>query len=221
MATRDTDAHEPPLAPVGRLPGDENRPPTAPGACRGGAGPLCGRRGGGVGEAGGQFQSGGGEASPLVAAPGRRGVRLRPIGTVVNGEHGPRHEGWATILSWLALEPRLAPALDGIEEFSHVLVLCWLDRVSRAERQRLRVRPRDRAELPEVGVFATRTQHRPNPIAATVVALLRREGASLLVRGLDALDGTPVLDLKPWGADFGPTAEVRVPPWWRMLPPAT
>ncbi|MBI4507364.1 MAG: tRNA (N6-threonylcarbamoyladenosine(37)-N6)-methyltransferase TrmO [Chloroflexi bacterium] len=146
-----------------------------------------------------------------------RRVVLRPIGFVANGERGPRHEGWAEVVSRLVLQPELAAALDGVEGFSHLLVLFWLDRVTRGQRWRLRVYPRDRRDLPEVGVLATRTQQRPNPIGATVVALLGREGTTLVVRGLDALDGTPVLDVKPWAADFGPTEGVRVPEWWERL----
>lgn len=146
-----------------------------------------------------------------------RRFALRPIGVVANAERGPRHEGWAEVISRLVLRPALAPALDGVEGFSHLLVLFWLHRVARSARRRLRLHPRDRLDLPEVGVFATRTQHRPNPIGATVVELLGREGATLVVRGLDALDGTPIIDIKPWAKDFGPADGVQVPEWWGRL----
>lgn len=146
-----------------------------------------------------------------------RRISIRPIGYVANGERGPRHGGWGDVVSRLVLRPALARALDGVEEFSHLLVLFWLDRVTRGERARLRVHPRDRLDLPEVGVFATRTQFRPNPIGATVVELLAHEGTTLVVRGLDALDGTPIVDIKPWSPAFGPQAGVRTPEWWQQF----
>ncbi len=137
---------------------------------------------------------------------------LEPIGFVRNGVAEPIHWGWEEIESVLELHEKLGPALDGIEGFSHLLVLFWLHGVDPEKRRLLRIRPRDQQDLPEVGVLATRTQYRPNPIGATVVRLLDRDGCRLRVRGLDAVDGTPVIDIKPW-AFWEPLEDVRWP-WW-------
>jgi len=106
--------------------------------------------------------------------------------------------------------------LDGVNEFSHVFVLFWLHGVSEEQRKTLKVHPRGRRDLPLLGVFATRTMLRPNPVGLTLVELVKVEGNVLTVRGLDAFDGTPVLDIKPF--DSWDTVEnVRVPDWWVKL----
>lgn len=92
----------------------------------------------------------------------------------------------------LLLHPELEPALDGLAANSRVLVLYWLDR---ADRGLLRQHPRHRDRA--CGTFALRSPHRPNPIAAAVVPLVAVDGATVVVRGLDCVDGTPLLDLKP------------------------
>jgi tRNA-Thr(GGU) m(6)t(6)A37 methyltransferase TsaA len=96
--------------------------------------------------------------------------------------------------AWLALEPRFAGGLDGIVAGDEVLVLTWLDR---AARDVLRVHPRGDASRGEQGVFATRSPDRPNPIGLHRVTVVEMDGARLRVRDLEALDGTPVVDLKP------------------------
>lgn len=96
--------------------------------------------------------------------------------------------------AWLQLDAAVAPALDGIAAGDEVLVLTWLDR---ARRDVLRVHPRGDPGNPETGVFATRSPDRPNPVGLHRVAVLAVEGLRLHVRGLEALDGTPVIDLKP------------------------
>ena len=125
-------------------------------------------------------------------------ISLHPVGWVANGVTGPKHQGWEEVESEIVIEPELAPALKGLEDYSHILILFWLDRVSPEEKAMLQFRPHDREDLPLLGAFATRSQRRPNPIGLTVVKLLGREGNRLRVMGLDALDGTPVLDIKPY-----------------------
>ena len=84
------------------------------------------------------------------------------------------------------------------EEFSHLFVLFWMHEVSEAARSNMKIHPRGRKDIPLQGVFATRTQHRPNPIGLTLVELLKVNGRVLTVRGLDAYDGTPIIDIKPF-----------------------
>ena len=96
--------------------------------------------------------------------------------------------------AWLVFEPRMAAGLHGIAAGDELLVLTWLDR---AERDVQEVRPRGNPDRPETGVFSTRSPDRPNPIGLHRVTVLDVDGTRLRVRGLEALDGTPVIDLKP------------------------
>jgi len=110
----------------------------------------------------------------------------------------------------------LSEALEGIEEFSHLFVLFWLHEMSDEDRRIMKVRPRGRSDMPLLGIFATRTPHRPNPIGLTRVKLLKVEGNVVTVQGLDAFDGTPVLDIKPFDS-WDTTEDFKVPEWWMKL----
>jgi tRNA-Thr(GGU) m(6)t(6)A37 methyltransferase TsaA len=124
--------------------------------------------------------------------------QLRPIGVVESAltdrATAPKqgHEGAPD--AWLALEPGVAEGLDGIRPGDRLIVLTWLHA---AERDVLRVHPRDDASAPLRGVFGTRSADRPNPIGLHEVEVLAVEGTRLHVQGLEAIDGTPVVDLKP------------------------
>ena len=122
---------------------------------------------------------------------------LRPIGRVVRGPGYPLEEGWEEGIAELEIDAAWAGALEGIEEFSHIWLIWWLDRMGEPP-ESLHVHPERRQELPEVGIFATRSPHRPNPLALTAVELLEHQGRRLRVRGLDACQGTPILDVKPY-----------------------
>ena len=144
-------------------------------------------------------------------------LRLDPIGTVRNGVTAARDEEWGRVVSEIQLRPELADGLRGLEQFSHVMVVFFLHEARFDAVTHLTRRPRDRPDMPLVGIFAQRARHRPNPIAATTVELKRVEGASLFVRGLDAIDGTPVLDLKPHVPAFDSPGKPRVPDWMSRL----
>jgi len=118
--------------------------------------------------------------------------------------------------SQVVLRSDLAEALEGVDGFSHLFVLFWLHETSESQRKILKVHPRGRMDLPLLGIFATRTMLRPNPVGLTLVELVKVEGNVLTVRGLDAFDGTPVLDVKPFDSwDNAETA--KVPEWWKKL----
>lgn len=142
-------------------------------------------------------------------------ICLDPIGFVETEAAGDDVKD-RTQLSRIVVNSTLAPALSGIEEFSHVFVLFWLDKITRKQRKTLRVHPRGRADLPLVGIFAARTNLRPNPIGLTLVELVNVKDNVLTIRGLDAFDGTPVLDLKPYDP-WDKAKNMRVPEWWTML----
>ncbi len=118
--------------------------------------------------------------------------------------------------SKIIVNRNLDAALDGISGFSHLFVMFWLNQIKEEQRLMLKVHPRGRTDLPLTGVFAVRTMLRPNPIGLTLVELIVVEDNVLTIKGLDAYDGTPVLDIKPY--DPWDTAEnPRVPDWWLNL----
>lgn len=123
---------------------------------------------------------------------------LRPIGHVesplIDPADAPKQGSEGGPGAWLVIEPRLLDALDGIEPGDRVIVLTWLHR---ARRDVLQVHPRDDARNPLRGVFSTRSADRPNPIGLHRVRILAVDGVRLRVAGLEAIDGTPVLDVKP------------------------
>ena len=121
-----------------------------------------------------------------------------------------------TRTSEIVFQPELETALAGITDYSHLHVLFWLHEISEKKRQTLKVHPRGRADLPLVGVFGVRTNFRPNPIGLTLVELVKVEGNVLTVRGLDAFNGTPILDVKPYDP-WDIAKKIKVPRWWRKL----
>lgn len=124
-------------------------------------------------------------------------ITLESIGVVRNGITVAHHDTpWPDIESSVILQDRWREALEGLEKFSHIWVIFYFDRMTSEFAPR--VRPMRRADLPLVGVLATRSPQRPNRIGMSVVELLRVSGSTLHVRGLEALDGSPVLDIKPY-----------------------
>jgi tRNA-Thr(GGU) m(6)t(6)A37 methyltransferase TsaA len=144
-------------------------------------------------------------------------VSFRPIAHVVNEVESARYDDWDDVVSDIVLDERLAGALDGIEEYSHVMVLFYISGVTRRQRRIRRLHPRDRQDAPLVGVFATRTQYRPNPIGVTVARLVERQGNRLRVLGLDAYNGTPVMDIKACAPDRDLDKQAHIPQWLEQL----
>ncbi|WP_344660805.1 tRNA (N6-threonylcarbamoyladenosine(37)-N6)-methyltransferase TrmO [Catenulispora subtropica] len=129
---------------------------------------------------------------------------LRPVGRVESSlrdrADAPRQGDEGAPDAWIVIDAACAPALAGLEAGADVIVLTWLDRADRAV---LAVHPRGDVSRPVTGVFQTRSPDRPNPIGLHRVRVLAVEGTRLHVRDLEALDGTPVLDLKPVLGDVG------------------
>ncbi|MFC1977090.1 tRNA (N6-threonylcarbamoyladenosine(37)-N6)-methyltransferase TrmO [Chloroflexota bacterium] len=142
-------------------------------------------------------------------------MTLKAIGIVRNGvKERPPSQGdwWAELVSEIVIDPGLTEALDGLEGFSHIIVLYWMHRAASGELL-IKVHPRGRKEVPLQGLFAVRTPNRPNPIGKTTVRLLQRQGNILRVEGLDAIDGTPVIDIKPYIPGYDSATDTRVPKW--------
>lgn len=141
-------------------------------------------------------------------------IVFSPIGYVKTDAVGDQVKDDA-VISQIVLQPELVEGLEGLAQFSHLFVLFHLNQVAK-EKMQLRIHPKRRADLPLTGIFATRTMIRPNPIGLTIVELLKVECNVLTVRGLDAFDGTPVLDIKPYDPWDLPE-NARAPAWWRKL----
>jgi tRNA-Thr(GGU) m(6)t(6)A37 methyltransferase TsaA len=144
-----------------------------------------------------------------------KGIDLKPIGIVRTTAVGDEVKD-KTHLSEILIDCKLESALQGMTGFSHVFVLFWLHQITAKQRETLKVHPRGRRDMPLLGVFATRTNLRPNPIGLTLCELVKVEHNVLTVRGLDAYDGTPVLDVKPYDA-WDCASNARVPDWWKKL----
>ena len=141
------------------------------------------------------------------------GMSLKAIGIVRNEIKQPLRHGWREIVSDIVLNSNLTEALDGLDEFSHLIVLYWMHQLPAGKQLSLKVHPMGKPELPLVGRFATRSPNRPNPLGQATVRLLERRGNILKVKGLDAIDGTPVIDIKPYIPGYDSATDAKVPPW--------
>ncbi len=170
-------------------------------------------------------------------ATGNNAIQLFPIGVIRNGIEKPMlradknglamqermqkaremHRKIASMVSELVLENKYEPLLDGIEGFSHILVLYWPHLVDQAQRTLEKVRPMGRKDVEEKGIFATCSPVRPNSILVTAVRLLERNGTCLRVRGLEAVDGSPILDLKPYNPNYYRIDHPEIPEWMQRL----
>ncbi len=143
---------------------------------------------------------------------------VRAIGFVSSTRREVVDDGWdAETASITLVSPFDESAVAGLDAFSHVEVIYLFDRVDPASVHTGSRRPRGNPDWPEVGVFAQRVKNRPNRLGLSTCELLAVDGSTLRVRGLDAVDGTPVLDIKPYMEEFAPRAPVRQPPWSHEL----
>jgi tRNA-Thr(GGU) m(6)t(6)A37 methyltransferase TsaA len=144
-----------------------------------------------------------------------RMLELEPIGWVRGGRIEAVDDGWGDVEAVIGLDPvHYAPdALTGLDGFSHVEVVYCFHLLDPAEIVLGTRRPRGNAEWPEVGIFAQRGRVRPNRLGVSTAEIVSVDGLEVRVRGLDAVDGTPVLDLKPHMSGFDPRGEVREPEW--------
>ncbi len=142
-------------------------------------------------------------------------IVFNPIGYVRTVAVGEEVKD-SVVVSEIVLDTDLTKALEGVDGFSHLFVLFYFNKISTKKPQELVIHPKGRADLPLMGIFGTRTMFRPNRIGLTLVELLKLEGNVLTVRGLDAFDGTPVLDIKPYDP-LGLPENARVPSWWAKL----
>jgi tRNA (adenine37-N6)-methyltransferase len=138
---------------------------------------------------------------------------LTVIGRVRSPVKEQSDEGWGQFLARIEMEEPYRAGLQGLEDFSHAVILTYLHQAGFDPAKHLVRRPRGLASMPELGIFAQRAKDRPNPIGLSVVEILAVQAGALLVRGLDAIDGTPVLDIKPYFPVFDRPREARAPAW--------
>jgi tRNA-Thr(GGU) m(6)t(6)A37 methyltransferase TsaA len=140
---------------------------------------------------------------------------MKPVGTVRSTRDEVADDNWDSERAYIELDALefTAESMAGITDFSHVEVLFFMDKVAPEKIERTARHPRNNTAWPKVGIFAQRGKNRPNQIGTTVCRVLRVEGSKLHLEGLDAVDGTPVLDIKPWVGEFAPRGQVFQPPW--------
>ncbi len=146
-------------------------------------------------------------------------INLRPIGFVRGGRTEQINDDWDTITARIDLDTDwlTSEAILGLDGFSHAEVIFQFHRTDPKTLVTTARHPRNNENWPLTGIFAQRGQFRPNRLGMTTCQVLGIDGVSVLVRGLDAIDGTPVLDIKPYMIDFAPRGEVRQPDWARAL----
>ncbi len=144
-------------------------------------------------------------------------MEVQAIGIIHSPVKAVEDERWGDVISEIHLDDAYAPGLQGIESWSHVMVVYYMHEAPFDLERDLVRRPRDRDDMPEVGIFARRSPNRPNGIGVTAVEVVKLEGHVLTVRRLDAIDGTPVLDLKPYAPVYDSVYEPLIPVWFIRL----
>jgi tRNA-Thr(GGU) m(6)t(6)A37 methyltransferase TsaA len=142
-------------------------------------------------------------------------ISMTPIGVVRSTRKELADDNWLREQTSIELDASqfTADALAGLSDFSHVEIVFYMNQADPAMTERAARRPRDNSAWPSVGIFAQRGKDRPNHIGVTVCRIKEVSGTSLIVEGLDAVDGTPVLDIKPWVAEFAPRGAAHQPTW--------
>jgi tRNA (adenine37-N6)-methyltransferase len=144
---------------------------------------------------------------------------VEPIGWVQSSRTDAIDDDWDAVTAAISLDPAqfTSGAVAGLNEFSHIEVVFVFDQVEPSDIESGARHPRGNAQWPAVGIFAQRAKMRPNRIGVSICRLLEVDGLVLRVAGLDAIDGTPVLDIKPYMSEFGARGEVRQPEWSHEL----
>jgi len=137
-------------------------------------------------------------------------IKIKPIGLVKNNVKEHRFGDWKNEISEISLNKEYEEALDGIEEYSHLNVVFWMDQVKTCK---IKHRPQGNEEVPVVGILACRCPARPNPIGITTVKLLGRKDNKIKVIGLDVIDNTPIIDIKPYTPQYDKVEDVKTPGW--------
>lgn len=144
-------------------------------------------------------------------------ITMTPIGYVQNNIHEKGDEGWGKVESVINLDPVYKGGLTGLADFSHAMIITFLHEADFNPQVQLVRRPRGLPEMPLIGIFSQRNKDRPNAIGVTTVRILSVMEDNLTVSGLDAIDGTPVLDIKPYFPKFDCRENAINPDWVEQI----
>ena len=144
-------------------------------------------------------------------------IKLTPIGFVSSPVTKQTDENWGRIMSRIVLQPEYIGALSGLEDFSHAIIITYLHQAKYEKEKHLQRRPRGLEDMPKIGLFSQRAKDRPNPIGVTAVKIVSVGDDYLEVQGLDAIDQTPVLDIKPYYPHYDKIDASEVPEWVNRL----
>lgn len=142
------------------------------------------------------------------------GIELMPIGYVKNNRKAIEDDHWGNVISEIIIADSLnEECLKGLKDFSHAEIIFYFDQVKDSEINYTARHPRNNKDWPMIGIFAQRGKNRPNKIGLCIVKIIKCDGNKLIVKGLDAIDNTPVLDIKPVMKEFLPHEEIIQPQW--------
>ena len=143
-------------------------------------------------------------------------MEIKPIGYARSEIKSQRFGGFAGRITDIIIDEKYASALEGLEDYSHIIVIYWMNEAEGIVK--LRHRPQGNPKVPEIGIFATRCQWRPNCIGISTVKLISVEKNMVRVEGLDVIDKTPILDIKPYLPDYdSPEGRIKMPDWTKEL----
>ncbi|QQG44427.1 MAG: tRNA (N6-threonylcarbamoyladenosine(37)-N6)-methyltransferase TrmO [Candidatus Roizmanbacteria bacterium] len=137
-------------------------------------------------------------------------VTLKPLGKAKNNVTKPTLPGWKDVITEIVIDKTYTKGLDGIEDYSHVIIVYWMDKEKECH---LKHHPQGKENIPFIGIFACRCPQRPNRIAISTVKLLSRSGNKIKVKGLDIVNGTSIVDIKPYTPEYDEIKKAKVPDW--------
>lgn len=141
-------------------------------------------------------------------------IVLRPIGYAKNTADKPMLPGWKDVISDVIIDKKFTKGLEGIDKYSHIIVVYWMDKEGECHLQH---HPQGKQDVPFVGIFACRCPQRPNRLAISTVQLISRKRNVLTVKGLDIVNKTPILDIKPYTPQYDKVTKPKVPGWINKL----
>lgn len=144
-------------------------------------------------------------------------ITLEPIGYVSNDVENKKDISWSDDISKIILKKDYIGGLKGMEDFSHAIIIYYLDKASFESMKHLQRRPQNREDMPLVGIFSQRGKDRPNQIGITTVQIISVKEELLIVKGLDSINRTPILDIKPYYPMYDCREDAKVPEWVNRL----
>jgi len=144
-------------------------------------------------------------------------IEINSIGTIRNTIESKKDKGWGSDISQIIVDKKYEKGLVGLSDFSHIIVVYYLDKANFDMDKHLVRRPQNREDMPMVGILSQRAKDRPNPIGITSVELVNVEGNIISVKGLDAIDNTPLIDIKPYYPMYDCKEGAIVPEWVNRL----